>query len=117
MFEREFSRTDRVKSMLHKELAILLRDALKDPRIDGVSISWLKLSPDMGVATVYVNNLDEKRVEASVEALNHAAGFLRARLGRILKLRSVPHLRFHRDEAQERGARIDALLAKVARKH
>ena len=113
MFEREFSRTDRVKAMLHKELAVMLRDEVKDPRVHGVSVSWLKLSADRSVATVYINNLDENQVDSSVEALNHAAGFLRRRLGRGLKLRTIPELRFRRDEAQARGARIDALLAQA----
>ena len=53
---------------------------------------------------------DELQVTESVEVLNHAAGFLRHRLGKMLHIRTVPELRFYLDRSLEEGARIGALI-------
>ena len=108
---REFSRTLRVAEQLQRELAELIRDEVKDPRLGMVSISGVEVSRDMAHAKVYVSVLGEAQVaQDSLEALNHAAGFLRHELGRRMRLRSVPHLRFIHDRSLEEGARMSALI-------
>ena len=108
---REFSRSLRVADQIQRELAVLIRDEVKDPRMGMVSISGVEVSRDMAHAKVYVSVLGEAQVAAdSLEALNHAAGFLRRELGRSMRLRSVPQLRFIHDRSLEEGARMSALI-------
>lgn len=107
---REFSRAQRFGDQLQRELAILIRDYLKDPRIGMVTLSGTRLSKDMRHATIYLTVMESERAKETLEALNHAEGRLRGELGRLLHVRTIPHLRFVYDESQERGARIDALL-------
>ena len=108
---REFSRSLRVADQIQRELAVLIRDEVKDPRMGMVSISGVEVSRDMAHAKVYVSVLGEAQVAAdSLEALNHAAGFLRRELGRRMLLRSVPQLRFIHDRSLEEGARMSALI-------
>jgi ribosome-binding factor A len=108
---REFSRTLRVADQLQRELAELIRDEVKDPRLGMVSISGVEVSRDMAHAKVYVSVLGEEQVARdSLEALNHAAGFLRHELGRRVRLRTVPQLRFIHDRSLEEGARMSALI-------
>ena len=108
---REFSRSLRVAEQLQRELAELIRDEVKDPRLGMVSISGVEVSRDMAHAKVFVSVLGEEPVAvASLEALNHAAGFLRHELGRRMRLRSVPQLRFIHDRSLEEGARMSALI-------
>lgn len=108
---REFSRTRRVGEQLQRELAVLVRDEIKDPRLGMISISGATVSRDLAYATVYVSVLgDDKAVTESVAVLNHAAGFLRHRLGQSMHIRTVPQLKFVFDSSLREGARMDALI-------
>ncbi len=110
---REFNRADRVASVLQRELALLLRDAVKDPRVQGVSISEVEVSRDLSHARVYVLLAQDCDKTEVLAALNQAAGFLRAQLKPMLKLRTIPQLKFLEDDSVDRGSRIDALLAQL----
>ena len=108
---KEFPRSRRVGDQIQRELSGLIRDEIKDPRLGMVSISAVTVSRDLGHAKVHVSVLgDEQQVTESVMVLNHAAGFLRHRLGKMLHIRTVPELRFYIDRSLEEGARIGALI-------
>lgn len=108
---REFPRTYRIGEQIHRELAQLVHDVVKDPRIGMVTIVDVAVSRDLAHAKVYFSVLgDDEVIEASERGLNRAAGFLRGMLGRRLKTRRIPDLRFVYDDTQREGARIDALI-------
>lgn len=106
-------RTQRLADQIQRDLSVMIRQELKDPRLGMITISSVKVSPDMGYADVYVTvlgaTLDEKPDE-SLEVLNAASGFLRGELGRGLKTRITPRIRFHFDEVTARGNRMAALI-------
>ena len=110
----EFSRTQRLGEQIKRDLALLIQRELKDPRVGMVTVNFVDLSKDLSYADVNVTVLmaddsDQKIVE-SLTILNEAASFLRKELGRGLKVRKVPHLRFHYDDSLKRGARINELI-------
>ena len=108
---REFPRTRRVGEQIQRELAALIHDELKDPRLGMVSISSVQVSRDMAHAKIHVSVLGkEEQVADSLSVLNHAAGFLRHKLGKILHMRVIPVLRFYHDRSLEEGARLGALI-------
>ncbi len=108
---REFSRTRRVGEQIQRELAVLVRDEIKDPRLGMISVSGAEVSRDLSYATVYVSVLgDDKAVTESLAVLNRAAGFLRHRLGQSMRIRTVPQLKFEFDSSLQEGARMDALI-------
>ncbi|MGD8709715.1 MAG: 30S ribosome-binding factor RbfA [Ectothiorhodospiraceae bacterium] len=109
---RDFSRTRRVGEQIQRELASLIRDEVRDPRVGSVTVSEVRVTRDLAHAEVLVTGLglDAAASAEMVEALNHAAGFLRGLLGRQLHLRTVPALRFRYDESFERGARLSRLI-------
>ena len=111
---REFPRTRRVGEQIQRELAALIRDELKDPRLGMVSVTVVEVTRDLAYAKVYVSVLgtEEQSIE-SVKVLNHAAGFLRHKLGKIMHTRTVPEMRFHLDRSLEEGARLGALINKA----
>ena len=110
----DFSRTQRLGEQIKRDLALLIQRELKDPRIGMVTLNFVDLSKDLSYADVNITVLvaddsDEKIIE-SLTILNEASTFLRMELGRALKVRKVPHLRFHYDDSLKRGARINALI-------
>ena len=108
---REFPRTRRVGEQIQRELAALIHDELRDPRLGMVSISSVQVSRDMAHAKIHVSVLGkDEQVSDSLGVLNHAAGFLRHKLGKILHMRVIPVLRFYHDRSLEEGARLGALI-------
>ena len=108
---KEFPRTRRVGEQIQRELAVLIRDEIKDPRLGMVSVTAVMVTRDLAHAKVYVSVLgDAEQADASIRVLNHAAGFLRHRLGKILHIRVIPELRFYLDRSLAEGARMGALI-------
>jgi ribosome-binding factor A len=112
---RDFSRTRRVADQIQRELAELIRDEIRDPRVGSVTVSEVRVSRDLGYAEVYVTGLgmDEPASRQMVDALNGAAGFLRRRLAGRMRLRTVPAPRFHYDPVFDQGARLSRLIDDV----
>jgi ribosome-binding factor A len=107
---REFDRTERIGAELQRELAALIRDELKDPRLAMITVQAVRVVRDLSQATVYFTVLGEGDRALNQRLLNQSAGFLRHELARRVKLRTMPALRFVFDESVERGARLSALI-------
>lgn len=109
---RPSNRLDRIGDQLQQELAILIRDELRDPRLGMVSIVDAKVSRDLAHAVIYFTVMNADIAEVS-EVLNKAGGFLRTLLAKRLNLRTTPKLRFAYDESIERGRTLSALIDKA----
>ncbi len=113
---KEFSRTQRIGDQMQRELAELIQREIKDPRLGMTTVNEVRVSKDLSYADVYVTILntanleDESAADASIEVLKNAAGFLRSELGHRIKLRVMPHLRFHYDRTLVQGRRISTLI-------
>ena len=114
MGHAEYSRSIRVADQIRRELAILVARDVADPRVGEVTVSGVDLSPDMRHAKVMVTPGRENDGDTSVAALNRAAGFLRSRLGRRIRMRRLPSLTFEHDRTLEHALRIEALIAGTA---
>jgi len=111
---REYPRKLRIGELLQHELAELILREVKDPRVQHVTVTSVDVSPDLSNAKVLISVLGAEGPQAEVvQALKHAAGFLRHELGRRLKLRSIPELRFSYDETLDRAAHLEALIARA----
>jgi len=108
---REYSRHQRLGNQMLRTLAELLRTDVKDPRVKDVVLTAIELARDLGVARVYFGLLDpQAEADPALEGLERAGGFLRARLGRALKVRHVPELRFVHDDSAAEAIRLSALI-------
>jgi ribosome-binding factor A len=105
-------RSNRVEDLLRAELADLLLREARDPRLKAAHVSAIDVSPDLSNARVRVSILAaEEEREASVDALNRAAGFFRTQLAQRLRhMRRVPALAFVLDRGPEHSQRISELL-------
>jgi len=110
---REFSRQDRMSDAILKEMAQLIRDSVRDPRVGMVNVNAVKLSKDLSHARIYVTFVDNPKNETParrVEVLNKASGFLRAELANSMRSRTVPHLNFQHDEVIYEADRMSRLI-------
>jgi ribosome-binding factor A len=127
---REFSRGRRVADHIQKELAVLIQQEVKDPRLGLITINEVKVSRDLGFADVYFTSFSSDTFRASesldedaeseernsispAEVLENAAGFLRSRLAKSLSTRTTPKLRFHYDHTIEQGAKMTQAIKKA----
>ncbi len=111
---KEYSRTLRVGEQIRRELAVLVQQEVKDPRLGIVTITDVELSTDLTHAKIYITVLDEEGdAQKSVTVLNHAAGFLRHELARRMVLRLTPSLHFYYDRTIKHAADLSALIDRV----
>jgi ribosome-binding factor A len=110
----EYKRSDRVADLLLELVSELLAREVNDPRIGAVTLTGAEVSGDLTHAKIYFNILTGSEGKAEVLAgLKSAAGFIRGRVARQLKLRHVPTIEFVYDDTEDRAQRIDDLLQRV----
>ena len=104
-------RQQRLEGRIRAILGELLLRAVRDPRLQNVTVTEVTLDPELVYADVFVNALgEEERAPEVLVGLARANGFLRREVGRRLRVRLVPELRFHWDAVLEQGARMDELI-------
>jgi ribosome-binding factor A len=109
-------RMRRVDEAMKEVLSDVLTHDLKDPRVGFVTVTDVKTSPDLRHARVYVSVLgDPTAVEASLEGLRSAHGYLQGRVGTELRLKNTPTLQFVHDDTAERAQRVERLLHETER--
>lgn len=110
---QEYSRIQRVGDYLKRELALLIQQEVRDPRVGMVNINEVEVSRDLAHAKVFVTfvgeRLDQQCIEA-LSALNKAGGFLRSRIASSNHMRTTPRLFFVLDTSIQRGAHLTALI-------
>lgn len=99
----------RIADLLRQELAVLIREEMRDPRVGMVSVTDISVSKDLATANVYVTIMGAE-VESALAVLNQASGFLRSQLARKINLRTTPSLRFIYDKSIETGRHLSSLI-------
>jgi ribosome-binding factor A len=110
---REFTRAERVSDAVQQELAVLIRDEVRDPRVGMVSVTDVDVSRDLAYAKIhvtFVGDHSQKEIDEAMAALNGASGYLRKLLAGSIKLRITPKLNFVFDESGRRGQHLTALI-------
>jgi ribosome-binding factor A len=110
------SRPERIGEEIRQEISLALLRVVQDPGIGLVTLTRVKVSPDLQVARVYYTTLgDEKARAETKKALERATPFLRRQVGGRLRLRRVPELRFEFDRSVEQQDRIEQILLDLQR--
>ena len=112
MAQQTSYRAERVNELIRRELVLLLSKETKDPRLQEVVITDVKVSRDLTSAKVFFS-VDESAQKTVTTLLNKASGFFRSSLSKVLDLRHTPALSFIYDTAPNTGARMDELLSKL----
>ena len=104
MRSEDFSRADRLSDLLRSEISLILRDEVKDPRLEGLTIIKVDLSKDIKKAYVFfstLNSFNDTEFSEIEDGLQKAIGFIRSALGRRIKIKRLPELSFERDTLKQ----------------
>jgi len=107
---KEYQRTDRLGTEIQRELAELLREKVKDPRVGMVTVQEVRVSRDLSHAKVYFTCMGDDAKETERLLNRQLSGFLRRELSRRIRARTIPQLHFTYDESIERGQHLSALI-------
>jgi ribosome-binding factor A len=110
---REFNRSDRVSKQMQRELAEILRQDLKDPRLGMITLQEVRASRDLSFAKVYFTLMGEADLKEQLRLLKDSTPFLRREIGRRMRLRILPQLEFLYDSSIEEGAELASLIARA----
>lgn len=113
---KEYSRLERVADLIQHTLASIMQREVEDPHLRLVTITAVKVSPDLAIAKIYVVQSDkEVTMEYTLKKLGKLASFLRYHLAHEIKLRVMPQLRFFHDTQLEKSAHLSELIEKAVR--
>lgn len=109
----ENGRVLRIADFIRDEIAVIIQQEMRDPRVGMVSVNEVSVSKDLSWADVYVSSIDSATLDERVEliaVLNKASGYFRSELAKRHTMRTTPKPRFHYDEIVEEGPRMEALI-------
>lgn len=113
------NRYERINAELKKQLSIILREGVNDPRVAGkmICVTDTQVDSDLTLAQVYVSILGANGKEQEVlDGLHSAEGYIKSRLKNMIKLRSMPALRFKLDTSLEYGLKISKIIDEIHKK-
>ncbi len=103
-----------VAARVFEVLSVLVTSQMEDPRVLDVSVTHVEVTPDLAIAKVYVSSaVPGADLAGAVEALAHAAGYLRRQLAAELDMRKVPELRFYPDDVLLNAWKLEAVLSQL----
>ena len=107
-------RPQRLALQIQQEISLMISRNMKDRRVGFVTVTGVQMSPDLRHAKVFVSLMGaESEKKEGLEALNHAAGWIRRELGQRIRTKFSPELVFLTDASQEYGERIDKLIDQI----
>ena len=110
------TRLGRVNEELMKSLSHIITYELKNPDVTGmISVTRVKVTPDLKYAKVYVSLLNSKNIEKTMQGLKDSAGFMRSQVAKTVNLRITPELVFEYDDSIEHGEKIDNILKEISK--
>jgi ribosome-binding factor A len=112
----DFNRAERVGDTIQRELAALIQQKIRDPRVGMVNINAVRVGDDLRHARVFITFVDERSetdIKQAIAVLNRASGFLRSQLHERMVMRVMPRLHFEYDESIVRAARLTQLIDSV----
>ncbi|MDX2348128.1 MAG: 30S ribosome-binding factor RbfA [Nitrospirota bacterium] len=118
MSKSSISRATRVADQVRMEVAEILSRKIKDPRVQFVTVTDVKMTADLKIARIYVTALDQEHYEQqTAPGLKSAVGYIRTEVGRRLNLRYTPEIVFYRDTSAEYAHRMEKVLNSLPHKN
>jgi ribosome-binding factor A len=107
-------RPQRLALQIQQEVSLMISRDMKDRRVGFVTVTGVQLTPDLRHARIFISMMGSKsEKEESLEALNHATGWVRHELGQRIRMKFIPEIVFQFDTSQEYGEHIDRLIDEI----
>lgn len=95
------------------EISNIIKEEMKDERINFVTITDVDITNDLSHAKVYITVLNDSERESTLKALNNARGFIEIELSKRVEIRKMPELKFVYDESIEYGNNIENIIERI----
>lgn len=106
-------RKDRVADLVREVVSDIIKNDIKDPRVQGITVTEVKMSADLKSARIFFCSLADGKTETHLAGLQSAEGFIRKRLRDELDLKYVPQIAFAYDSSFDYSDRINSILNKI----
>ena len=107
-------RSEKIADELRKEISLIINKETKDPRLQNINVTAVKVSDDIGIATVFYTLIDESIIKdqsnIDPKVLKKFSGMIRSKLSKTMQIRRVPIINFRFDESIEYSDNIETLL-------
>ncbi len=106
-------RVERIRKTIKEELSLIFMHKLKDPLFALVTITDVKLTPDIKLAKIYLSVFEKDKREAVLEKLDSISKLIRTELAHRIKIKFVPEIVFYIDKTSDYVQKIEDLLEQV----
>ncbi len=107
------ARTDKLDSLLLREISSILQTEISDPKLGFATVSEVRVSPDLSMAKVYVSFLGKNyKKRDGIEVLQRSKGYIKSLLAKRLSMRKIPDLHFLVDDSLDKAMKIDEIISK-----
>ena len=107
-------RLERINSEIQKAIAHIIDHDLRDPQIDAmINVREVSITPDLSYCRVYISSLGNTPSDEVLARIKGAAGFIRGKLSKMIKLRITPRLEFYLDTSEEYSSKIENILKNI----
>jgi ribosome-binding factor A len=106
-------RVEKVEHLIKEEISLIFLRKLQDPTFGLLTITNVKLSPDLRVAKVYISVFEKEKREFVLEKINSVTGYIRSELASKIRIRFIPELRFYIDDTLDYVEKIENLIKKI----
>ncbi len=106
-------RVEKVEHLIKEEISLIFLRKLQDPTLGLLTITNVKLSPDLRVAKVYISVFEKEKREFVLEKINSVTGYIRSELASKIRIRFIPELRFYIDDTMDYVEKIENLIKKI----
>ncbi|MCE5195043.1 MAG: 30S ribosome-binding factor RbfA [Nitrospiraceae bacterium] len=112
-----YKRSQRVGDLIREEIADIIMNKVKDPRIGFITVTGAEITDDLKHAKIFISILKEEEKKITFDVLNTAKGFIRSELSKRLKMKFIPSISFRIDASIEYGSKIEKLLKDIRDKN
>ena len=106
-------RLEKIANLIKEELSLIFLHKIQDPDLGLLTITKVKVSPDIRIAKVYFSIYQKENREKILEKINDLKGFIRGQLAQKVKIRYVPELNFYVDDTMDYVEKIEDLFKKI----
>ena len=107
-------RVERINSEIQKAISHIIDNDIRDPQIDAmISVSNVETTPDLSYCRVFITSIGTTNSDEVLARIKGAAGYIRGKLSKMVKLRITPRLEFLKDESVEYASNIESILKNI----